>query len=129
MSTIRSFIVACGALTAMGAPGEGNTVTGGELAERALCTSCHASNERLAAPAFHDIAMKYARMPGAEAYMVAKIKKVWINANMPRDARLTDAELWQLADWIMSHADCDARRRPSGADCRVTSAGQPIDTR
>lgn len=128
MFTIRHFVIACSTASALGVASDAHAQSGSDLADKALCTSCHRSNERLAGPAFREIAMRYAGIPGAEAMLVAKIKKIWANTPMPPGSELTDAELWRLASWVLSHANCGSPRISPSADCPAL-AGRLTDKR
>lgn len=129
MLTIRCCVVASGTVVLFAAAGDVQAQSGRELAEKALCMSCHRSNERLAGPAFREIALKYAGIAGAEAVVAAKIRRVWRYAPMPPSTRLTDAEHWTLAAWIMSHAGCDGDRKPSAIDCPAADSRRVAETR
>ncbi len=75
------------------------------LADNA-CSGCHAMAQKIVGPSFRDIAARYASDKGAAAKLGAKIRAGgagnWGAIPMPAHARLSDAELAQLAGWILA---------------------------
>ena len=47
-----------------------------DLAKKSNCLSCHAIDKKLVGPSYQDIAKKYAGNAGAEATLIAKVKKL-----------------------------------------------------
>ncbi|MDB5810591.1 MAG: Cytochrome c, class precursor [Betaproteobacteria bacterium] len=74
------------------------------LAENA-CTSCHGVEQKIVGPSFREVAVRYAGDSGAAAKLAAKIKSggagVWGAIPMPAHGGLSDAELAQLATWVL----------------------------
>lgn len=69
------------------------------------CLSCHALNQKIVGPAYHDVAVKYKADPNALTKLEASIKAggvgKWGQAPMPPFAQLTDAQLKVLAAYVM----------------------------
>lgn len=79
-----------------------------ELLKKGNCMGCHNMTVKLVGPSFKDIQAKYANKPDAVDYLTHKImhggKGVWGQIPMPAkggNPSLTDAELKQLAQWVM----------------------------
>ena len=70
------------------------------------CKSCHQEKEKSVGPAFVMVANKYAKDPKAIGYLVDKIKKggggVWGETAMAAHPTVPDADLAQIATWILS---------------------------
>ena len=70
------------------------------------CKSCHQEKEKSVGPAFVKVANKYAKDPKAIGYLVDKIKKggggVWGETAMAAHPTVPDADLAQIATWILS---------------------------
>jgi sulfite dehydrogenase len=75
------------------------------LADNA-CLSCHGLDQKIVGPSFREVAARYAGDAGAGARLAGKIKAGgagnWGAIPMPPHAGLTDAQLTQLAAWILS---------------------------
>jgi cytochrome c551/c552 len=69
------------------------------------CTACHQVDKRVVGPSFKEVAARYANDSTAAAALTKKIKGggsgVWGAAPMPPNPALSDAELQQLASWIL----------------------------
>lgn len=76
------------------------------LAKKYNCFACHAVDKKLVGPAYKDVAAKYAKVPGAEAKLVEKVKKggsgVWGQVPMPPNSQVPDADVHSLVKWILS---------------------------
>ena len=76
------------------------------LAKANACLACHAMDRKVLGPAFKDVAAKYAGRKDAVEYLTAKIKNggagVWGPIPMPAQARITDAQAKELAQWILA---------------------------
>ena len=72
------------------------------------CKSCHQEKEKSIGPAFVMVADKYKKDPKAIGYLVDKIKKggggVWGETAMAAHPTVPDADLAQIASWILSLA-------------------------
>ena len=69
------------------------------------CLSCHALNQKIVGPGYHDVAAKYKADPDALTKLEASIKAggvgKWGQVPMPPFAQLTDAQLKALASFVM----------------------------
>jgi cytochrome c len=78
------------------------------LAQKFACIGCHAIDKKLVGPSFQDVSKKYAGQAGADAQLVAVIKKggagKWGSIPMPAQPAVTDADAKALADWVLSGA-------------------------
>ena len=76
-----------------------------ELAKKNMCLACHAIDKKLVGPAYKDVAAKYAGRKDAVEYLTKKIKSggagVWGLMPMPAQPQLTDAQLKELAEWVL----------------------------
>lgn len=73
------------------------------------CLACHQVDKKVVGPAYKDVAAKYKDGDQAVADAIAsRIKKgssgVWGPVPMPANARITDADLKLVVDWIMAGA-------------------------
>lgn len=75
------------------------------LAKANACLACHAVDKKLVGPSFKDVAAKYADRKDAVEYLTKKIKSggagVWGPIPMPAQARLSDAQAKELAQWVL----------------------------
>lgn len=69
------------------------------------CLSCHGVDQPIVGPSFREVAARYAGDGGAGARLAAKIKAGgagnWGTVPMPPHAGLSDAQLAQIATWIL----------------------------
>ena len=69
------------------------------------CTACHEVDRRVVGPSFKEVAAKYASDNAAAGKLAAKIKQggsgAWGNVPMPPNPGVSDADLQQLASWIL----------------------------
>ncbi len=76
------------------------------LAEKNLCLACHKVEEKMVGPSFRDVAKKYQGVAGAQANLIAKLKKggkgVWGALPMPPTAGVPDEDLKTMVAWILS---------------------------
>lgn len=92
------------------AAGAGMADGGPEPVQRLLtanaCAGCHGVDQKIVGPSFKEVAARYAGDGGASARLAAKIKSggagSWGTVPMPPQPALSDAELQQLVDWILS---------------------------
>ena len=70
------------------------------------CASCHSLNEKIVGPAFQSVAQKYAGDPDAVASLMQSIQNgsrgKWGRIPMPSHLNLTQDELKELANWVMT---------------------------
>jgi cytochrome c551/c552 len=75
------------------------------LLDRNACLSCHALQQKVVGPAYHDVAVKYAADPQARSTIEANIRGGgsgrWGNVPMPPFPNLSSAELHSLADFVL----------------------------
>ena len=80
---------------------------GRKLAQQSGCFTCHAIEKKVVGPAWKDVAGKYRRDKGAEARLIAKVKKggsgIWGSAHMPAySPRVSDADIKSLVRFVLS---------------------------
>lgn len=75
------------------------------LAKENKCTACHTIDKKLVGPAWMDVSKKYKGVKGAEAQLVAKVKKggkgVWGPAAMPPQPA-KEADVKELVKFILA---------------------------
>lgn len=93
------------ALAALAAPSWANEAAA-QLAQKNSCTACHAADKKLVGPSWGDIAKKYAGDAGAEARLVAKVKKggagVWGPVPMPPNVTVKDADIKTIVQYVLT---------------------------
>ncbi|VVD85651.1 Cytochrome c-551 [Pandoraea iniqua] len=76
-----------------------------KLARERNCMTCHAVDRMLLAPAFRDIAKRYAGQNGAAEKLTQSISEgsrgTWGNIPMPASPQLAPGEAERLAYWIL----------------------------
>lgn len=76
-----------------------------ELLKKHMCTACHNVDKKIVGPAYKDVAKKYSGQKDAVAYLSGKIrnggKGVWGPIPMMPNAKVTEAEAKQLAEYIL----------------------------
>lgn len=77
-----------------------------ELAKKSGCLACHGMANKLVGPAWRDIGKKYAGDAGAEAALVAKVRKggkgVWGEVPMPPNVTVKEADVRTLVQFILT---------------------------
>ena len=77
-----------------------------ELARTKACMSCHGVEKALVGPSFRDIAARYRGKSGADAELLAKMRRggsgVWGPLAMPPMDHVAEADLRSLLAWILS---------------------------
>ncbi|WP_454754101.1 c-type cytochrome [Cupriavidus necator] len=77
-----------------------------ELAQQKNCMACHAVGQKLAGPAFKEVAGRYANQNGAPEMLAEKIRKggvgTWGAIPMPPNSQVNAGEAQQLAQWVLS---------------------------
>ncbi len=87
--------------------GAGTTLASQELAQKALCTGCHAVDKKMVGPAYKDVAAKYKGQAGAQAALIDKVRKgstgAWGQIPMPPTGpdKINDADLKTVIDWVL----------------------------
>ena len=100
--------VSIAALTLLSA---GAALANEALAEKSGCFQCHSVDKNVIGPAFHDVAARYKNVPGSRAALIETVrnggKGHWTEISRgvpmpPHWGRLTDTEVRQLVDWVLS---------------------------
>lgn len=70
------------------------------------CISCHGVEQKIVGPSFREVALRYAGDGAAAARLAAKIKAGgagnWGAVPMPPHSQLSDGDLAQITEWILS---------------------------
>jgi cytochrome c len=92
----------------VGANATSNDVSSYALAKQNACLGCHAPDKKIVGPSFQAVAKKYANDPNATIFLKNKILRggsgSWGVIPMPANAKLSDAELSTLTNWILRGA-------------------------
>lgn len=92
------------ALAALSLPASANLA----LAQKSVCTACHAVDKKLVGPSYQDVAKRYADNKDAVAIVSESIRKggsgKWGPVPMPAQPALSDADVKTLATWILGGA-------------------------
>jgi cytochrome c len=77
------------------------------LAQQSGCLACHSIDKKVLGPSYKDVAAKYKGDAGAEAKMVAKVKKggsgVWGPMPMPANSpQVKDEDIKSIVQWILA---------------------------
>ena len=88
--------------------------TGEQLTKGSDCFSCHAADHAIVGPAYSAIAKKYAEQPDAASRLARRVREGgsgnWGSVRMPPHADLTDAQIREIVQWIMSLKDAPTAR-------------------
>lgn len=99
-----SLVAATGLMMAGGAMAADMPATAKKLG----CGGCHAIDKKILGPAWQEVAGKYKGQADAVAYLSGKISKgssgVWGAVPMPPQAKASEAEVKELAEFIMGLA-------------------------
>ncbi|HEX8010511.1 MAG TPA: c-type cytochrome [Casimicrobiaceae bacterium] len=99
-------LLAAGLFVAGGANAALDNKAGEALMKKDGCAACHAIDKKLVGPAYEDVAAKYKGDASAAAKLVDKVKKggsgVWGPIPMPPNAQVSDADIKNLVDWILT---------------------------
>ena len=78
------------------------------LAKQSACLGCHAVDKKVVGPSFQAVAKKYANDSNAQIFLKNKIQKggsgSWGVVPMPANAKLSEADLLLLTNWILRGA-------------------------
>ena len=88
-------------------------LSGEERARQSGCLECHSVEEKIVGPAYRDVTERYRNVEHerVRATLIEKVKKGgkgnWTEITRgvpmpPHSPRLTDAEIEQLVDWVLS---------------------------
>ena len=78
-----------------------------EMAQKAMCTACHAVDKKVVGPSYKDVAAKYKGQAGAQAALIDKVRKgstgAWGTIPMPPTGpdKINDADLKTVIDWVL----------------------------
>jgi cytochrome c len=80
---------------------------GKALAQKSGCLACHSIDKKVLGPSYKDVAAKYKGDAGAEAKLVAKVKKggsgVWGPMPMPANSpQVKDEDIKSIVEWILA---------------------------
>ncbi|WP_316814634.1 PQQ-dependent sugar dehydrogenase [Pedobacter nyackensis] len=82
------------------------TLVGKSLMLKSDCSTCHKTNELSIGPSFKKISDKYQKNDKAVNYLAGKVIKgssgIWGEIPMPAHPTMKEAEVKQIAEWIMS---------------------------
>jgi len=99
-------LLAAGAFAASSAHAALDNKTADELMKKDGCAACHAVDKKVVGPAYQEVAAKYKGDPKAAAMLVDKVKKGgvgnWGQIPMPPNAQVSDADIKNLVDWILT---------------------------
>jgi cytochrome c len=122
--TVALFIVTFAGLQA------GSPQTGEQLTKGSDCFSCHAADHIIVGPAYNAIAKKYAAQPDVVNRLVRRIREggsgTWGNVLMPPHSDLTDAQMKEMVQWILSLKDVPAARATVKTYAYTLQAGKKI---
>ena len=94
-------------------PQANNPPAGEQLTKASDCFSCHAADHTIVGPAYNTIARKYAGQPDVASRLAQRIREGgsgrWGTMRMPPHAKLTDGELREIVQWILSLKDVPTR--------------------
>jgi cytochrome c len=94
-------------------PQASNPPAGEQLTKESDCFSCHAADHTIVGPAYNAIAKKYAGQSDVASQLSRRIREGgsgrWGTMRMPPHAKLTDAQLRDVVQWILSLKDVPTR--------------------
>lgn len=84
------------------------------LAQAKNCIACHTVDRQRVGPAFKAVAQRFAGHDGAVDYLAHSIRSGgggrWGAIPMPAQPQVSETEAHELAKWILSLADADAKK-------------------
>ena len=76
------------------------------LAQKSVCTACHAVDKKIVGPAYKDVAAKYKGNANAQTMLEEKVKKggvgVWGQVPMPPNSGVSDGDIKKLVAWVLA---------------------------
>jgi len=103
---LAAVAVALFALVLVHQPGHAAVSRGEQLFQKNDCSTCHAVDHKLVGPSYQDVAKKFAGQADAAQTLVDAIKKghvgTWGQVPMPPHPNISDADLKEIVDWILS---------------------------
>jgi cytochrome c len=129
LGVIASALLAC-MVMAMAAD---QSSPGESAAKASDCFSCHATDQKLVGPSFTAIAQKFAGQAGAASTLEQAIKNghvgTWGQVPMPAHPQLSDDQLKQMVDWILSlKGQKSAATAAPGQSYTTTVNGKQVTT-
>ena len=104
-SSVSAADLASQVSAAPASPANADAVDVQALLNQNACLSCHALNQKIVGPAYHDVAARYAADPQAVSKLEASIREGgsgrWGPAPMPAFATLSPAQLKALAEFVL----------------------------
>jgi cytochrome c len=77
-----------------------------DLAKKNGCLACHGLDTKMVGPSWKDVGKKYAGDAGAEAKLVAKVRKggkgVWGEIPMPPNVTVKEADVRTLVQYVLT---------------------------
>jgi len=102
----QGMLLATGLVIASGASAALDNKAAEDLMKKDGCAACHAIDKKIVGPAYQDVAAKYKGDAGAAAKLADKVKKggvgVWGQIPMPPNAQVSDADIKNLVEWILT---------------------------
>ena len=96
----------CGVSVAGGAHAALDNAAAEALMKKDGCAACHEIDKKVIGPAFKDVSARYKGDKDAAARLRDKVKKggahVWGEAAMPPNVLVSDADIKDLVDWILT---------------------------
>lgn len=105
MRKILIAVVALAGIVVGGTASAADAAKAKQLAQKFNCLACHAEDKKLVGPAYKEIAKKYKGDAGAEAKLIAKVKKggggVWGSIPMPPN-NVPEPDIKIMVEWILA---------------------------
>ena len=104
--------------------------TGEQLTKGSDCFSCHAADHAIVGPAYNAIAKKYAGQADVASLLARRIREGgsgrWGKVRMPPHADLTDVQLREIVQWILSLKDVPTRANNAKTYAYTLQGGKKI---
>lgn len=102
----KSIIILPAILMFAGVAQAADQATALAIAKQNGCLACHELDKKLVGPAWKEVGKKYAGVAGAEAKLIASVKKgskdVWGPIPMPPNASVKDADIKKLVQYVLT---------------------------
>lgn len=107
MKALLMTVAAAGSLLLTAPAGAADAKAAEALAQKNGCLACHSVANKVVGPSFKDVAAKYKGDKGAEAKLVAKVKKggsgVWGPIPMPANSpQVKDDDIKTIVQWVLT---------------------------
>lgn len=87
-------------------PSRADAPPGEQLFQKNDCSTCHAVDHKVVGPSFQDVAKKFAGQADAVQTLMDAVRKghvgTWGQVPMPPHPALSDADLKELINWVLS---------------------------